>query len=168
MLGSRKNHEVYTTALGRDVLEAIRWHVDQGYAGPQFLFSQDGTFPKHLDSYKRPLRTVQKALGLPLLSHHQIGRHSMASQAATGGSGDQSHPSSTRAPLRPEHRGVRAPGQQCSTAPRQGARTGFAATSWSIFGQREPKLKNAKRVTTRNHWSGRLDSNQRPHAPKAS
>jgi len=85
MLGSRKNHEVYTTALGRDVLEAIRWHVDQGYAGPQFLFSQDGTFPKHLDSHKRPLRTVQKALGLPLLSHHRIGRHSMASQAATGG-----------------------------------------------------------------------------------
>jgi hypothetical protein len=40
-------------------------HVDQGYAGPQFLFSQDGTFPKHLDSHKRPLRTVQKALGLP-------------------------------------------------------------------------------------------------------
>jgi integrase len=85
MLGSRKNHEVYTTALGQDVLEVIRWHIDQGYAGPQFLFSQDGTFPKHLDSHKRPLRTVQKALGLPLLSHHQIGRHSMASQAATDG-----------------------------------------------------------------------------------
>ena len=85
MLGSRKNHEVYTTALGRDVLEAIRWHVDHGYAGPKFLFRQDGTFPKLLDSHKRPLRTVQKALGLPLLSHHQIGRHSMASQAATAG-----------------------------------------------------------------------------------
>ena len=84
-LGSRKNHEVYTTALGRDVLEVIRWHIDHGYAGPKFLFSQDGTFPKHLDSHKRPLRTVQKALGLPLLSHHQIGRHSMASQAATDG-----------------------------------------------------------------------------------
>ena len=85
MLGSRKNHEVYATALGRDVLEVIRWHIDHGYAGPKFLFSQDGTFPKHLDSHKRPLRTVQKALGLPLLSHHQIGRHSMASQAATDG-----------------------------------------------------------------------------------
>jgi integrase len=66
MLGSRKNHEVYTTALGRDVLEAIRWHIDHGYAGPQFLFSLDGSFPKHLDS-------------------HKIGRHSMASQAATDG-----------------------------------------------------------------------------------
>jgi hypothetical protein len=25
------------------VLEAIRWHIAQGYAGPQFLFSQDGS-----------------------------------------------------------------------------------------------------------------------------
>ena len=51
----------------------------------EFLFSDDGTFPVHLDSHKRPLRTVQRALGLRELSHHQIGRHSVASQTATGG-----------------------------------------------------------------------------------
>lgn len=84
-LGSRKNNETYSVALAPDVFEVIRWHASQGYAGPDFLFSEDSTFPKYLDSHKRPLRTVQKALGLPLLSHHQIGRHSMASQAATNG-----------------------------------------------------------------------------------
>jgi len=29
--------------------------------------------------------TLKKALGLRILSHHKIGRHSVASQAATGG-----------------------------------------------------------------------------------
>jgi integrase len=67
------------------MVDAIRWHIGQGYSGEEFLFSVDGTFPKHLDSHKRPLRTVQRALGLRELSHHQIGRHSVASQAATSG-----------------------------------------------------------------------------------
>ena len=36
-----------------------------------------------VDSYKRPLREVQRKLGLRELGHHAIGRHSVASQAAT-------------------------------------------------------------------------------------
>jgi hypothetical protein len=31
------------------------------------------------------LKLVQQKLGLPLLSHHKVGRHSVASQAVTGG-----------------------------------------------------------------------------------
>ncbi|MEM9195299.1 MAG: tyrosine-type recombinase/integrase [Myxococcota bacterium] len=84
-LGSRKNDKALILSLTQDVVDAIRWHVGQGYAGNEFLFSRDGQFPVHLDSYKRPLRTVQRAMGLRELSHHQIGRHSVASQAATGG-----------------------------------------------------------------------------------
>lgn len=36
-------------------------------------------------SYKRPARTVQRALGLRELTHHALGRHSVASQAVTNG-----------------------------------------------------------------------------------
>ena len=84
-LTSRKNNEAYTLELTQDVLDAINWHIAQGYAGKEFLFSKDGNFPTYIDSFVRPLQTVQRELGLPLLSHHAIGRHSVASQAATSG-----------------------------------------------------------------------------------
>jgi hypothetical protein len=47
----------------------------------EFLFSKDGTFPRYIDSYKRPAPEVQRALGLRELNHHALGRHSLASQA---------------------------------------------------------------------------------------
>ncbi|MFW5876098.1 MAG: tyrosine-type recombinase/integrase [Myxococcota bacterium] len=78
---TRKNDEAYVLDLPDDVMDAIKWHVEQGYAGPEFLFSKDGTFPKYLDSHKRPLREVQRELGLRELSHHALGRRSVASQA---------------------------------------------------------------------------------------
>lgn len=84
-LGPRKNNRVLTLSLTQDVVDAIRWHIKRGFAGPEFLFSKDGCFPKKIHSHARPLRLVQRALGLRELSHHRIGRHSVASQAATGG-----------------------------------------------------------------------------------
>jgi len=59
--------------------------VRAGYAGPEFLFSKTGAFPRFIDSHVRPLKLVQRKLGLRPLSHHKIGRHSVASQAVTGG-----------------------------------------------------------------------------------
>ena len=85
LLGTRKNNRSLKLSLTQDTVDAIRWHIGQRYSEEEFLFSIDGTFPRHLDSHKRPLRTVQRALGLRELSHHQIGRHSVASQAATSG-----------------------------------------------------------------------------------
>jgi integrase len=85
MLVTRKNNEAYTLGLAEDIVDAIRWHVRQGYAGPEFLFSKDGSFPRYIDSYGRPMVAVQRALGLRPLSHHALGRHSVASQAVTGG-----------------------------------------------------------------------------------
>ena len=85
MLITRKNDEAFTLALTPDILDAIKWHIDQGYAGKEFLFFQNDEFPRWLDGHMRLLRTVQKKLGLPRLGHHAIGRHSVASQAATGG-----------------------------------------------------------------------------------
>lgn len=41
--------------------------------------------PRYIDSYVRPLQSVQRKLGIRMFSHHCIGRHSGASQAATGG-----------------------------------------------------------------------------------
>ena len=82
---TRKNDEEYSLELTQDVLDAIDWHVGKGYSGDEFLFSEDGTFPRYIDSYVRPLQKVQRKLGLRMLSHHAIGRHSVASQAATGG-----------------------------------------------------------------------------------
>lgn len=54
-------------------------------AGPEFLFSMDGRFSKNVNDHARPLLQVQRALGLRELGPHKIGRHSVASQAATGG-----------------------------------------------------------------------------------
>jgi integrase len=85
MLGPRKNNKVLTLALTEDVVDAIRWHILQGYAGPEFLFSKDGSFPTRIYSHALPLRAVQRALGLREIGHHRVGRHSVASQAATGG-----------------------------------------------------------------------------------
>lgn len=85
VIDSRKNGEDYTLEVTQDVLDAIAWHIERGYAGEEYLFSRDGTFPRWVDSYMRPLHSVQRELGLRLLGHHAIGRHSVGSQAATGG-----------------------------------------------------------------------------------
>lgn len=85
MLVSRKNDEAYVLDLSADILLAVEWHVRAGYSGTEFLFSKTGEFPRYIDSHKRPLKLVQQKLGLRLLSHHKVGRHSVASQAVTGG-----------------------------------------------------------------------------------
>jgi integrase len=84
-LATRKNNESFTLEITQDVLDAINWHIGRGYAGEEFLFSKSGELPRYIDSYMRPLVTVQEKVGLRLLGHHAIGRHSVASQAATGG-----------------------------------------------------------------------------------
>jgi integrase len=81
----RKNNEAYVLDLTEDLLAAVDWHVSAGYAGKEFLFSKTGEFPRYIDSHVRPLRLVQQKLGLRLLSHHKVGRHSVASQAVTSG-----------------------------------------------------------------------------------
>jgi hypothetical protein len=68
-----------------DIVAAVDWHVSQGYGGPEFLFSKTGVFPRYIDSHVRPLKLVQEKLGLRPLSHHKLGRHSVASQAVTNG-----------------------------------------------------------------------------------
>jgi integrase len=82
---SRKNDEAYVLDLTEDVLAAVDWHVAAGYAGREFLFSKTSEFPRYIDSHVRPLKLVQRKLGLRSLSHHKVGRHSVASQAVTGG-----------------------------------------------------------------------------------
>ncbi|MGB5545117.1 MAG: tyrosine-type recombinase/integrase [Polyangiales bacterium] len=82
---TRKNDRALVLALPADVMDAIRWHIRESYAGPEFLFSIDGRFSQKVNDHAAPLLEVQKALGLRELGHHKIGRHSVASQAATGG-----------------------------------------------------------------------------------
>ena len=84
-IASRKNDEAYVLDLTTDILAAVDWHVEAGYGGPVFLFSKTGDFPRYIDSHVRPLKLVQRKLGLRPLSHHKVGRHSVASQAVTGG-----------------------------------------------------------------------------------
>lgn len=59
----------------------------EALAGPeyQYLFCDGPELPRFLESHKRPLRFVQKKLGLRPLSHHKIGRHSVGGQALTAG-----------------------------------------------------------------------------------
>jgi site-specific recombinase XerD len=84
-LATRKNDEAYVLDITEDIVAAVDWHVANGYSGSEFLFSKTGQFPRYIDSHKRPLQLVQKKLGLRLLSHHKVGRHSVASQAVTSG-----------------------------------------------------------------------------------
>jgi site-specific recombinase XerD len=81
----RKNDEAYVLQLTEDLLAAVDWHVKAGYSGEAFLFSKTGSFARYIDSHVRPLLLVQQKLGLRALSHHKVGRHSVASQAVTGG-----------------------------------------------------------------------------------
>lgn len=85
MIIPRKNNEAYSLEISQDVLDAINWHLAQGYGGEEFLFSKTGEFPKKLDTHTGPLEKTQRELGLRRLTHHALGRHSVASQAATGG-----------------------------------------------------------------------------------
>ena len=85
MLVTRKNNEAYSLDVTEDILDAVRWHIWQGFAGPEFIFSKDGNFPRYIDSYKRQMVALQRALGLRPLSHHALGRHSVASQPVTRG-----------------------------------------------------------------------------------
>ena len=84
-LVTRKNDEAYVLDLTDDIIAAVDWHMAQGFAGEEFLFTKTGTFPRYIDRHKRPLLLVQQKLGLRELSHHKLGRHSVASQAVTGG-----------------------------------------------------------------------------------
>jgi integrase len=84
-LVTRKNDEAYVLDLTADILDAVDWHCEAGYAGEEFLFSKTGAFPRYIDSHVRPLKLVQRKLGLRELSHHKLGRHSVASQAVTSG-----------------------------------------------------------------------------------
>jgi hypothetical protein len=43
------------------------------------------SFPRYMDSHRRPMRTTQKATGLREISHQAFGRHSVASQPVTSG-----------------------------------------------------------------------------------
>jgi integrase len=84
-LAARKNDEAYVLDITPDILAAVHWHKSEGYGGPEFLFCKTSAFPRYIDSHVRPLRLVQQKLGLRPLSHHKLGRHSVASQAVTGG-----------------------------------------------------------------------------------
>ncbi len=64
VLGPRKNNKVLTLALTEDVVDAICWHIQQGYAGPEFLFSKDGYLPQpHLLPREAPPNSSNELLG---------------------------------------------------------------------------------------------------------
>ena len=44
-LVTRKNDEAYELDLTADILAAVDWHVAEGYAGKEFLFSKAGDSP---------------------------------------------------------------------------------------------------------------------------
>jgi integrase len=84
-LATRKNDEAYVLDLTEDILAAVDWHLDAGYSGPEFFFSKTDAFPRYIDNHVRPVKLVQRKLGLRVISHHKAGRHSVTSQAVTGG-----------------------------------------------------------------------------------
>lgn len=81
----RKGNDVAVLELTDDILAAVDWHCEAGHAGEEYLFSKTGEFPRYIDSHVGALTRMQKKLGLRELSHHKLGRHSVASQAVTNG-----------------------------------------------------------------------------------
>ena len=55
-LAPRKNDEAYALDITADIVQAVDWHVEQGYGGPEFLFSKTGDFPRYIDSHVPPLK----------------------------------------------------------------------------------------------------------------
>lgn len=51
ILKNRKNEEEYSLELPQDVLDAVSWHYEQGFGGEDFLFSEDGSFPRYSSLY---------------------------------------------------------------------------------------------------------------------
>ncbi len=161
MLVTRKNNEAYTLGLAEDIVDAIRWHVRQGYAGPEFLFSKDGSFPRYIDSYGRPMVAVQRALGLRPLSHHALGRHSVASQAVTGGHSIKAVQAQLGSSLRAKHAHVRAPWIGCTTA-FGGGITARCGTAWHPQGTEQKERHLANSLSARLRWLRGPDLNRRP------
>ena len=54
----RKNNRVLVLSLPGDVMDAIRWHIERGYSGEEFLFSQDGTYPQKVNAHAKVLLAV--------------------------------------------------------------------------------------------------------------
>jgi hypothetical protein len=110
----RNNDEAYLLDLTADVLAAVDWHVAAGHGRSEFLFTKTSIFPRYVDSHVRPLTLVQQKLGLRVLSHHKAWRHSVGSQAVTGGKSLKAGPA--RSSFRAEHASLCASGRR-SAAP---------------------------------------------------
>jgi hypothetical protein len=100
-LAPRKNEEAYGLDITADIVQAVDWHLEQCSGGPEFLFSKTGAFPRYIDSHVRPVRLVRKKFGLRMLSHHKVGRHSVASQAVTSGTRHLSQITKVKIPVLP-------------------------------------------------------------------
>ena len=75
------------------------------------------TLPRYIASHKRPLHTVQRALGLRELSHHKIGRHSVGGQALIAPRSPAGAPGPAWPSVAAEHRAIRQGGLGSDTAP---------------------------------------------------
>ena len=51
-----KHRWTYALDITADIVEAVDWHLAQGYGGPEFLFSKTGDFPRYIDSHVPPLK----------------------------------------------------------------------------------------------------------------
>lgn len=82
---TRKGGDTMALEVTSDIFEAYDWHCARGFAGKRFIFCPTDVVPRYLDSYKKPLRAMQKRLGLRFVSHHRIGRHSVGMLAGEAG-----------------------------------------------------------------------------------
>jgi integrase len=116
VLATRKNNEAYVLELSEDILGAIRWHARQGYAGPEFLFSEDGTFPRCNRQLQTPHGGRAASTSAPTAESSRawsaFGREPGRHQRSL----DQGSSSPARASIRAKHAHVRAPWLACATA----------------------------------------------------
>lgn len=78
---ARKGGDSLVLEITQDIVDAYKWHCQQGYAGKRLVFNVNDTIPNTLDSHEWPMNDVYKKTGLRRLTHHKLGRHSVGSQA---------------------------------------------------------------------------------------
>ena len=145
LLGPRKSNQALTLALTADVIDAIRWHIRQSYAGEEFLFSPDGHLP---GSPRQPqTATPGRAAGPrapgaePSPDRPPLGDQPSRHRRPV----HQGDPSAARPSLGAEHGGLRPP-RSTGAAPISRGVTPRCATSC----QRRPIAKIGSAASPRN------------------
>ena len=155
---TRKNDRVLTLGLPSDVVDAVRWHIGQGYSGPEFLFSQRRDLASE---GQRPRGTAPRRAKGTRIEGSQPSQDRSPLGRLTGGHRwpvHQDDSGAARPPLVPQHGPIRAPEQRSAAPTRRVTRARGTASPTSA---RPPDVPLFTRRQAMSHASR---GNHKPNA----